>query len=438
MSISAVLIVRDEAESIARCLESLRPAVDEIVVVDTGSTDPTMIIAEAHADITGEFAWRDDFAAARNAALALATCTHVLTIDADEWLEQPDVARDQFNAFTTRDEPGYVGLVSIINESVPGGDLQQTAVDAAARLFRREDFEYAGRIHEQLRRRDGGAIRGIHTGIRVRHSGYAQPPDSPDHKARRNIPLLRAAMAESPDDEYLHYQLGKSWFSLGRYRAAAIAFKDALRRIDFDARPPVGAQGPMSIEVLTGLVCGAAYALVRAEHREEALALLRQHAELGHAGTILADFQHALGYAHLQLGHWDEAEAAYRASLGLDEHVVGTGSFASWYHIGLVAEARGRPELVFEATRTALEQEPGYRPALARVTTLAAQEPHAARQHFGRLAEATAFQRAYVQAVRESLEARDLAQSDALLKAAQVLHPALYRHCREALEWFRA
>lgn len=82
-TVSAVMIVKD-AQTLARCLTSLQGWVDEIVVVDTGSTDGTVAVAESFGATIGHFAWVDDFSAARNHALSLATSEWVLVIDADE------------------------------------------------------------------------------------------------------------------------------------------------------------------------------------------------------------------------------------------------------------------------------------------------------------------------------------------------------------------
>ena len=84
--IALVMIVRDEARSLERCLASALPWVDETVVVDTGSRDATIEIARRLGARVGHFAWSDDFAAARNAALALTDASWRLVLDGDEWI----------------------------------------------------------------------------------------------------------------------------------------------------------------------------------------------------------------------------------------------------------------------------------------------------------------------------------------------------------------
>src|ERR1700730_1719400 len=86
-TISLCVIARDEESFIGDCLASAQPFVDEIVVLDTGSTDATIEIARSYGARIGTFAWRDDFAAARNAAITLATCDWIFMLDADERLQ---------------------------------------------------------------------------------------------------------------------------------------------------------------------------------------------------------------------------------------------------------------------------------------------------------------------------------------------------------------
>src|SRR5690349_20790912 len=84
--LALVMIVRDEAARIARCLDSARPLVDDIVVLDTGSRDDTAAIARVHGARVFAFDWCDDFAAARNAALDYSGADWNLVLDADEWI----------------------------------------------------------------------------------------------------------------------------------------------------------------------------------------------------------------------------------------------------------------------------------------------------------------------------------------------------------------
>jgi len=89
--LSAAIIVRDEAEFLHACLSSIKGVCDEIVVVDTGGSDDSREVARSFGADIGFYEWNNDFAAARNASLEMATGEWILYIDADEQLVELDV-----------------------------------------------------------------------------------------------------------------------------------------------------------------------------------------------------------------------------------------------------------------------------------------------------------------------------------------------------------
>lgn len=218
--IALVMIVRDEARCLARCLASARPWVDEMVVLDTGSTDATPQIAlDAGARLT-RFTWIDDFSAARNTALAATDAPWRLLLDADEWVE----SGGETIAALRAQAPEFVGLVNISSriDAGPGAGPgeQHEAPSWLPRVLPRGVL-YQGRIHEQpvstLPRRRLGLVLG--------HDGYlgAQMRG----KAGRNERLLTLALAEHPDDAYLRYQLGKDAEVRGGFGAALPHYRSA-------------------------------------------------------------------------------------------------------------------------------------------------------------------------------------------------------------------
>ena len=88
ISISVCMIVKDEEEVLARCLNSLAGIADEIIIVDTGSGDATKQIAAAYTERIYDFAWVDDFSAARNYSFSKATMEYIYVADADEVIEE--------------------------------------------------------------------------------------------------------------------------------------------------------------------------------------------------------------------------------------------------------------------------------------------------------------------------------------------------------------
>ncbi len=223
-SLALVMIARDEAHCIERCLRSVAPWVDEMCVLDTGSVDDTPAIARACGAQVRSFAWCDDFAAARNAALAVTRCDWRLVVDADEWL-----GSGAGPLASCRDaEAPYIGLLrvsSLIDDA--GAGLQQ-APSWMPRLLPR-GVSYEGRVHEQpvstLPRR--------RLPLTLQHDGYL--PAAMARKRGRNRALLHRALAQAPRDAYLHYQLGKDFEVHGDHAGAEPCYRRALSLVDDQA-----------------------------------------------------------------------------------------------------------------------------------------------------------------------------------------------------------
>lgn len=160
VTVSLCMIVKDEGFFIEDCLSSARPYVDEIVVVDTGSTDNTREIARPLADTLADFTWIDDFASARNAAIELATAAWILVLDADERIHPDDFVRLR-DALADTDKDGFYLLTRNYMDRKPKGWQPIAHSDPMARGFsgytthqimkcfrRRRDIRYAGRVHE--------------------------------------------------------------------------------------------------------------------------------------------------------------------------------------------------------------------------------------------------------------------------------------------------
>ncbi len=187
-TISVVLIVKNEQDVLARCLESVTWA-DEIVVYDTGSTDGTREVARRFTELVVEGYWDDDFAAARNRALAHASQQWVLSIDADEIFEsRPSTLRKHL----ARGRASVYGL-RIANEAETS--LDQPYEFTATRVFTRADHHWGERLHEQVYD-DAGRLTGgpVLAGIRLRHTGYLDGERLTGEKAARNVSIIRAGL----------------------------------------------------------------------------------------------------------------------------------------------------------------------------------------------------------------------------------------------------
>lgn len=219
--ISLCMIVKNEADNLARCLRSVRGTVDEIIIVDTGSTDATRSIARSFGARIIGLPWNGDFAAARNAGLALARGTWILVLDADEELEQGSREELLVCAKHTEYEAFFV---RIHNHQGTERASQTLTVNPILRMFRnRPGYRFSGIIHEQIAavivQETPAAAMHMSTVV-VHHYGYAAGVVERKDKISRNLGLLKQQLEESPGDAFQHFNLAVEYMRLGDYRQA--------------------------------------------------------------------------------------------------------------------------------------------------------------------------------------------------------------------------
>ena len=212
--LSLCMIVKNEQDTLDRCLASAREAVDEIVVVDTGSTDDTVEIARDHGAIVLHHDFADlDFAAARNRSLDAASGDFVLVLDADETLHPDSAGLIGFLAAAG----GDVGYVVKRRNRRAGG---KATVDHAVRLFaRRPGFRYRNRVHETVDAaiiEAGGSLRRSH--VIIEHHLPAIEREA--EKNRLYLRLLERDLADDPDDVDRLTFLAAEHHKLGDFRSA--------------------------------------------------------------------------------------------------------------------------------------------------------------------------------------------------------------------------
>ncbi|HEX6972399.1 MAG TPA: glycosyltransferase family 2 protein, partial [Limnochordia bacterium] len=204
VALSVCMIVKDEEEHLDACLKSVAGVADEIVVVDTGSTDRTVEIAKAHGARVIEFEWCDDFAAARNAGLEVAKGEWILMIDADETVFEED--RELLRRTVTTRQAVEAFWLNIHNVLDDGEEV----IHAYPRLFRnRPHYRFRGAVHEQIATaitEKGGKI--APSPVRLRHTGYLTRVVISRNKVRRNVTLLERLVAQGQDDDLLQLSLG--------------------------------------------------------------------------------------------------------------------------------------------------------------------------------------------------------------------------------------
>ena len=233
MRVTAALIVRDESDFIEGCLSSLAGAVDEIVLVDTGSTDDTVDKAQRFPIKLHHFKWVEDFSAARNYAIEQSSGDWILYMDADERLEICD----------------HAAWHRVLDRSKAGWELRfyprvGWTPYAELRLFRNDPrIRFSGVIHERIHDCVDEVCRSDHLTVgrcasAIRHLGYE---GSVRRKISRNVPLLRDYLSRDPSRVYCWWHLGQMLLLDGDEKGAAEAWRKGVK-----AARASGGEGPLS------------------------------------------------------------------------------------------------------------------------------------------------------------------------------------------------
>jgi tetratricopeptide (TPR) repeat protein len=336
--ISLCMIVRDEEAVLDRCLASVAGAVDEIIVVDTGSTDATKAIAERHGARVVDHAWTNDFAAARNVGVEEATGDWILFLDADEVLDPAE--RPRLRELTRRTWREAFRIT--IHNQVGTGDERRFVISENLRIFRnRPDYRFVGRVHESVAPRlHGDALERMElVELRVDHDGYLAVTRAAKDKTRRNMELLEAQLAEEGESHFLLFNLGSEYAATGDVARAVDHLSRAWRHLLDD---PGHADQPFAPSLAVRYVT----ALRNAGRFQEATEVAEHALNLFEGFTDIV-----LEQAHIarQTGDVARAEALLRRCLELGEapsryvRVVGSGTFIAATYLAGVLLTRGEP-----------------------------------------------------------------------------------------------
>ncbi|MEI7025661.1 glycosyltransferase [Paenibacillus sp. y28] len=349
MLISVCMIVKNEAANVQRALNSIPPSFEK-VVVDTGSTDDTVKIAERMGAKVGYFEWTNDFAAARNHSVRLATGQYILILDADEELAED--AESRLHSFIAK-YPDKAGSVTI--ESTVKGECHQHQM---LRWFPNNGlFAFQGIVHEHVVK-NGQEADFEQTGLRVIHHGYQEEMYKDGAKADRYLKLYENHLKLHPEDGYMLYQLGKLHYSMGELHQAADAFDRCLT-----ANERERLYFPVMLVML-------GYVLKELGHSGLAEELLEPFT---YEYPAFPDLFFLLGLLAMDTGKVRNIESRFQQALQIGEttqytSVKGVGSFKAAYNLGIYYELTGNPA---QATRYYKESaSAGYAPAAARLQSL--------------------------------------------------------------------
>jgi tetratricopeptide (TPR) repeat protein len=221
-TLSACLIVRDAGDYLDACLEALEPHVDEICVLDTGSVDDSMQIARRFSAKLAQFEWCDDFSAARNVCIELATGEWILMVDADEILDAESAAGLVPRLLLSNADAFMIWIDNLTGKLDSRGAPEINSI-AVPRLFRnRPEIRYERPVHESI----SGSLQRLfseapeHSLLRLVHHGYSPEFFDVGPKLERNIAILKKHLVQHPRDVFCTYKLGLSKQALGQLEEA--------------------------------------------------------------------------------------------------------------------------------------------------------------------------------------------------------------------------
>lgn len=233
-TISLCMIVKDEEDFLEECLQGVKQFVDEIIVVDTGSTDSTKEIAKKFTDKVFDFPWTNDFSAARNESLKHATKDWILVLDADEKITKQDFARimqliktDDFPAYSLiqRNYTNDSGLKDW-QASDAGNSFSGFSPAIVTRLFKR-GFTYSGKVHENiLDSMQGKKVKS--TTIAIHHFANQRSEDRLKKKGEIYKQLGKEKVLENKDLRS-KYELAKQEQQLGNTDKAILLYKECIK-----------------------------------------------------------------------------------------------------------------------------------------------------------------------------------------------------------------
>ncbi|MDO8656556.1 MAG: tetratricopeptide repeat protein, partial [Nanoarchaeota archaeon] len=341
-TLSVAMIVKDEEKNLAQCLSSIQDLVDEIVIVDTGSTDKTKEIAAQFTNKIVDFKWVDDFAAARNEALKHATGNWILVLDADEIIAKEDHEKIK-EAINNWDVCGYQILTRNYTNASSMTSWQPCSLhdsyarsysgwfpSVKVRLFQRKDhIQFEGRIHEMVDSsisRNGGRLKVLPTP--VHHYG----DDAKDPaKVQRYLELSQKKVAENPADAKAYFELGVLYKEVGKYQEAENAFLESMRRDDIHVAPLLN------------------LAIVQQKQKKYAAAIENYTLVLEKKKNIHPDAHFGLGFCFFLQNDLERALAHFQQAVIQNPHFVD-----AYINVGAVWERLGKFRQGIEVLQDAL------------------------------------------------------------------------------------
>jgi glycosyltransferase involved in cell wall biosynthesis len=361
-TISLCMIVKNEERVLGDCLTSIKPWVDEIIVVDTGSTDRTVAIAEESGARVFHFPWTDSFSEARNESLRHATGEWILWMDADDTIFPESGAKLRDAAMLASEK--VAGLIMQVRIPAAAGEYGETVVDHV-KLFRNGiGLQFEGRIHEQILEpiyRAGGEIQ--RTDLFVVHSGYDYSPEGQKAKRVRDLRLLELDLADRPDHPFVLFNIGMTAFHM----------RDFSKSIDYLKRClSVCRKDESVVRKVYAMLAGASFEtgnhLEAVRWLDKGLGLYPRDPELlFRGGAIFRETGNAAKAEECYLKLLADRESGHIDSI--DQTMTG---FKAHHNLAILYQETGRPEKAKSEFAAAVNLQPDFMPSRMALAALSA------------------------------------------------------------------
>lgn len=331
--ISVCIIAKNEENHIEECLKKIKPYGFEVIVTDTGSTDRTKELVIKYADKVLDFAWTQNFSAARNYCAMHASHDWILALDCDEYVSKADIPAlrqlicHELNCMAT-------GALQLKNIIIRQDGSQGYARDIVPRFYNRKYFMYEKPVHEQLVPKPFVSIKEPQSfllPIEAVHYGYALSQEEMRCKQERNLRLLYHQLESEGETPYICFQIGQSELVL-KHCDKAIAYYE--RGLSY------GESG--SLIYVQQMIEGLAKAYIITGRRKDALVLMEKYEPECDSAKYV--FYHA----NVLMDNKEPLKALVKyvkATMMHDTHMLGDELLYCYQHIIEIYHELGEDEL---------------------------------------------------------------------------------------------
>lgn len=359
MSLSLCMIVKNEEDTLGRCLESVKDIVDEIIIVDTGSTDDTVKIAENYGAKVFFYKWDNSFANARNFSLEKASKDWILIMDADDELKREDKDKviHLVNNKSINVDIYFAETLSYVGD-VPGSHIY---TNLNVRFIKNgKGFKFTGDIHEQITFNNKNSVQLVD--IKFYHYGYLNKTIDVKSKRKRNMEIIKKMLKDNPKDSFMLYNMGTEYSAMGNFSEALNYYKKSYENFN------------------PNLVVFSSKLILRMIYCYEALSKFNEEIELIDKGLKyfpkFTDLEFHRAIVFYNKKKYNLAIESLKKCIDMGEppvafsDLLGVGSYRAYYFLGVIYFSIENYDEAYKYLDTALKLNPKFTEAILKISQI--------------------------------------------------------------------